>query len=352
MSSNKPYILGIDTSCDETSFAILNQNTKEVLSNTVSSQVKLHAPYGGVVPELASRSHVENISPVFQQALDDAKIKKDDIGAIAVTKTPGLIGCLLTGACFARALAYQSDIPLYGVNHLSGHLLSPFIDQKPLFPCLGLVVSGGHTTFYRIDSFDEISILGQTVDDAAGEAFDKCAKMLGLGYPGGPIVDKLAQKGDPKAFSFTIAKVKIGEQYLSFSGLKTALYYHIEKLMGEKKVEPKDLPEEIKKDLCASLQQSIVQALTKKMEYFFSQTEFKSFALSGGVALNSELRKRAQEVCDKNAMPCYIAAPRYCSDNGAMIAHAALVQKHEDERNTLNVQASKKIQARKLKAKQ
>jgi N6-L-threonylcarbamoyladenine synthase len=339
--ANKDYILGIDTSCDETSFAVLHKATGDVLSNTISSQIKLHAPYGGIVPELASRSHCENISLVCEKSIQDAGITSAQLCAIAVTKTPGLIGCLLVGASFAKALAFQLNIPLFGVNHLVGHLLSPFMGEKPVFPCLGLVVSGGHTAFYEVNSFEEISLLGQTVDDAAGEAFDKCAKLLDLGYPGGPVVDKLAKEGDEKAFNFTVAKVKMGREYLSFSGLKTAVYHHVQK--------QNLITEQIKKDLCASLQSSIVKALTEKIAYFFQQKEYKVITVSGGVALNSLLRKRVQEVCDNLGVSCYMAKPKFCGDNGAMIGYAALMQKHDNELFTLNVHASKKINARKLK---
>ncbi|EKD50700.1 MAG: hypothetical protein ACD_62C00452G0004 [uncultured bacterium] len=340
MPAHKPYILGIDTSCDETSCAILEIGSKKVLSNVVSSQIKLHAPYGGVVPELASRSHIENISAVFQGALDEASVMADQIGAVAVTKTPGLIGCLLVGASFARAFAYRHQIPLFGVNHLMGHLFSPFIDRDPVFPSLGLVVSGGHTNFYLISSFSDIKLLGQTVDDAAGEAFDKAAKMMGLGYPGGPVVDKLAKQGDDRAFGFTIAKVKLGEQYLSFSGLKTAVYHHVRAQT--------ELTQKIKEDLCASLQKSIVETLVRKMAYFVDREGVASLSLSGGVALNSLLRRRTEGLCDQLKLPGYVAQPRFCSDNGAMIAFAALVSGTQDERLTMSVAPSRKVNAREL----
>jgi len=337
----KNYILGIDTSCDETSMAVLDASGS-VLSNVISSQIKIHANYGGIVPELASRAHIENITAVYQKVLADAGIQESQLSALAVTNTPGLIGCLLVGASFAKALSHRLDIPLYGVNHLEGHLFSPFIAEKILYPFLGLVVSGGHTAFYHVAAPDKIEILGQTVDDAAGEAFDKCAKLLGLGYPGGPVVDKLARDGDENAYPFTIARVKMGERYLSFSGLKTALHHHTQKIEEE-------LSGQIAHDLCASVQKGIVDALIKKMSYFLNGGEFKAFALSGGVAMNSRLRTEVQKNCEQHAVPCFIAAPAYCTDNGAMIAYASLLGKKEDARQTLSVKPSQKLQIRKLK---
>lgn len=292
------------------------------------------------MPEMASRAHLENLTQVFSQTLSQAQISPNQIAAIAVTQTPGLIGCLLVGTSFAQGLALQLKIPLYAVNHLEAHLFSPFMETEPVFPCLGLVVSGGHTAFYKITSSHEIEVLGQTVDDAAGEAFDKCAKMMGLGYPGGAIVDRLAQKGDDKAFEFCVAKVKMGKQYLSFSGLKTALRDHVARCG--------DLTEQTTQNLCASLQKAIVDAVCEKLEYFLAQQKFLAFALSGGVAMNSLLRRRAQEVCQKNHTKSFIAKPEFCTDNGAMVAHVALVKKPEDSLFSLSVQASRKIQARKL----
>lgn len=332
------YTLGIDTSCDDTSMAILKGD--HVLSNVVSSQIKIHAEFGGIVPEVASRAHMQNLSLVFKKALEEAQLTQNQISAIAVTRTPGLIGCLLVGTSFAKALAYRLKVPLYGVNHLEGHLFSPFIGRPVEFPVLGLVVSGGHTAFYKIESFDQVSILGQTVDDAAGEAFDKVAKMLGLDYPGGPIVDRLAQKGDDQRFSFKVAQVKMGPQYLSFSGLKTAAYKHIQS--------HGDFSEKDRHDFCASLQHIIVESLIQKAQYFLKEP-FKAIAVSGGVAMNSLLRKRCQDLADRLKMPLYLAKPEFCTDNGAMIAYAAQVKVHPDQVFSLSTEATKKIQARQLK---
>lgn len=380
------FIVGIDTSCDDTSVGILQMTTKEVLANVVSSQVKLHAPHGGVVPELASRSHMENLSVVFDKALDEAGIRLDEIGAVAVTKSPGLIGCLLVGTSFAKALAYRLGVPLYGVNHLEGHLFSPFIGKEvvrgqlsvvsgDMFPFLGLVVSGGHTAFYRVNSFADIRVVGQTVDDAAGEAFDKTAKMLGLGYPGGPVIDKRARKGAKDRFPFTIARVKMGQAYLSFSGLKTAAYQYISR-QGV-------LKDNVIDDICASVQNAIVETLVRKVAYFLNPNKgptrqgsvmppsplvpaskvsdcapvpggeahgrYHAFTLSGGVGMNSLLRRRVAEVCEQYGVPCLVAAPQFCTDNGAMIAYAALLKNCRDEVFTLETLPSRKINARRLK---
>ncbi|MBF0106559.1 MAG: tRNA (adenosine(37)-N6)-threonylcarbamoyltransferase complex transferase subunit TsaD [Deltaproteobacteria bacterium] len=343
MDTQTGFIIGVDTSCDDTSVAVLEERTGCVLSNIVSSQIKIHQGFGGIVPELASRSHMENIAFVFAQALESAGINIQQITRVAVTNTPGLVGCLLVGTGFARALAYQLGVPLHGVNHLEGHLFSPFITEPPLFPCLGLVVSGGHTAFYRIASFEHVTLLGQTVDDAAGEAFDKCAKMLCLGYPGGPVIDQRAGRGDQNAFPFTVARVKMGREYLSFSGLKTAAYHHI-RVFG-------DLSEQTLNNLCASIQKGIVDALMDKAAFFFTRHRFKSFAVSGGVAMNSLLRTRSLEIADRFNVKCCIARPDYCTDNGAMIAHVAHVRQLDDQLFTLGTEATKKIQARKLACK-
>lgn len=333
--TGKNYILGIDTSCDDTSFALFDVATEHVISNVISSQTEVHAPHGGIVPELASRAHLENISLVFHEALNKADATLFDIKAIAVTNTPGLIGCLLVGTSFARSLAYRLCVPLYAVNHLEGHLFSPFIEKKTEFPFLGLVVSGGHTAFYRVMGLDEITVVGQTVDDAAGEAFDKCAKMLGLGYPGGPVIDRLAKSGNNKAFAYTKVKVKRGEQYLSFSGLKTAAYLHLQNL-------EENISEKQKLDFCASFQHAVVESICDRLQFLLDQYDYKSFAMSGGVAMNSLLRKRVQEVCAARQVPCVIAAPAYCADNGAMIAHVAHLKKPEDQLMSLETLATKK----------
>lgn len=349
MSQSPTYCLGIDTSCDETSIALLNDRTGEVLANVISSQIKVHAVHGGVVPELASREHAKNINIVFQKALDEAQISTEQISSIAVTTTPGLIGCLLVGLSFAKGLAYQLQVPLHEVNHLEGHLLSGFLDQTEFgieprqneFPILGLVVSGGHTAFYQVESPEQIQILGQTVDDAAGEAFDKGGKLIGLDYPAGPQVDRHSKKGNNQAIPFKVARVKMGEQYLSFSGLKTAAYQYAQK--------NPNLSESQINDFCASLQSSIVDALIQKTEFFLNQGEYKAVLVSGGVAMNSELRERIQDNCQKLGIKCLIAKPQYCTDNAAMIAYASLLKAHKtDGLWDAKARATQKIQARTL----
>lgn len=335
------FILGIDTSCDDTSVAILDSATGRILANLVSSQIESHAPFGGVVPELASRHHTENLPLVYEKALSEAQVSQDQIKKIAVTNTPGLMGCLLVGVNFAKALAYRLELPLVAVNHLQGHLFSPFIESTPVFPFLGLVVSGGHTAFYDVRAFDDVSLIGQTVDDAAGEAYDKCAKMLSLGYPGGPVIDRLAGSGDEHAFKFSPVKVRMGESYLSFSGLKTAAYHHWLKA-GEEKFNDQDV-----KNLCASFQKSIVGHLMQRAQFFLTSGKYRAFALSGGVAMNSELRKQVQNLCLKMQIECHLAKPQYTTDNAAMIAYAGL-QQQPVSLDDVVVMASKKIQARKL----
>lgn len=335
-------ILGIDTSCDETSIAVLDLNGS-VLANIVSSQIKTHAAFGGVVPELASRAHVENISFVYGESLRAAGIEEKTLAAVAVTFTPGLIGCLLTGLSFAKGVSYRLDIPLWGVNHLQAHLLSPFIEMGDIpHPFLGLVVSGGHTAFYRVEAASAVSLLGQTVDDAAGEAFDKCAKLLNLAYPGGPLVEKLALTGNEKAFPFTKARVKMGEAYLSFSGLKTALGRHVRDCQGE-------LSGAVVSDLCASVQKGIVDTLTDKLAFFLRRGEYVGFALSGGVAVNKRLRAEVESLCREFKLPCYLAKPEFCTDNGAMIAFAGLLGEKKDGKFSLEAVASQRVQARALK---
>lgn len=333
-------MLGIDTSCDETSIAIVDSQTRTAVVNFISSQVNLHAQFGGVVPELASRGHAENLGVIFQQALKAAQVCPEDLIGVAVTTSPGLMGCLLVGTSFAKALSSRFKKPLYAINHLEAHLFSPFLGTLPEFPFLGLVVSGGHTAFYHVQSFDEITLLGQTVDDAAGETYDKTAKMMGLGYPGGPIIDEMAQNGDDSTFAFTVPKVKMGEQYLSFSGIKTAVNHHLKSL---KKRDTK-----IDQDLCASLQNIIVKTLIEKTAYFFKKNSYRSIALSGGVAMNSLLRKKITEFCEREKVNCAMASHEFCTDNGAMVGYLALFRKPLKNLENLETRPTQKIQARQL----
>ena len=294
MVKNKSiYILGIESSCDDTSAAVICNG--KVLTNVVANQ-EIHAKYGGVVPELASRAHQQNIVPVIQQAIQQANIDKKDISAIAFTRGPGLMGSLLVGSSFARSLSLALNIPLIPVNHMQAHVLAHFIEdenqQKPLFPFLCLTISGGHTQIVKITSYFNMEVIGETMDDAVGEAFDKSAKILGLPYPGGPFIDKYAKLGNPDAFQFT--KPKMSDLNFSFSGLKTGILYFIQKKVKEN---PNFIEENLN-DICASIQRTIVEILFDKLEKAVELTGIKHIAIAGGVSANSEIRgtlKAAEE---------------------------------------------------------
>lgn len=316
------YILGIESSCDDTSAAILCNN--KVLANVVSSQ-EVHRQFGGVVPELASRSHQANIIPVIDAALKEAKITKKMLNAIAFTRGPGLLGSLLVGTSFAKGFSESLQIPLIDVHHLQAHILAHFIEHSneiidmpptPAFPFICLTVSGGHTQLVKVNSPFSFEILGETLDDAAGEAFDKAAKMLGLSYPGGPFIDKLAKQGNPTAFEFPHPQI----QHLdfSFSGLKTSILYFLQKKLNEN---PHFIEENLT-DLCASIQYIIVQILVQKLEKAAQLTGIKEVALAGGVSANSSLRQAVIAAGLKHHWHVFIPKLQYCTDNAAMIAMA------------------------------
>ena len=312
--TKKPIILGIESSCDDTSAAILQG--QNILSNIVANQ-QIHSLYGGVVPELASRAHQQNIIPVVDAAIKKANISKEDISAITFTKGPGLLGSLLVGSSFAKSFAMGMNIPLIAVNHMQGHILSHFIDEgepMPKFPFLCLTVSGGHTQIVRIESHSNMQVIGTTIDDAAGEAFDKSAKILGLPYPGGPHIDKHAKKGNIHAFEF--GKPKIKELDFSFSGLKTSILYKIQNNLQKN---PKFIEENME-DLCASIQHSIVSILLKKLEKAIKLTGIKQLAIAGGVSANSYLRSELEKLAIDKGYQLYIPKFEYCTDNAAMIA--------------------------------
>jgi N6-L-threonylcarbamoyladenine synthase len=314
--SKLPIILGIESSCDDTCAAILQG--QKILSNIVANQ-DIHKIYGGVVPELASRAHQQNIIPVVDAAIKKAKIKKKDITAIAFTKGPGLLGSLLVGSSFAKSFAMGMNIPLIAVNHMKGHILSHFIDEgkvMPKFPFLCLTVSGGHTQIVKIESPSKMEVIGTTLDDAAGEAFDKSAKVLGLSYPGGPLIDKYAKNGNHHAFEF--GKPKIKELNFSFSGIKTSIMRLIQKGVAEN---PNFIAENLK-DLCASIQHSIVSILLKKLEKAIQQTSITQIAIAGGVSANSCLRSELKQLAKIKGYQLYIPKFEYCTDNAAMIAIA------------------------------
>ena len=316
---NEKYILAIESSCDDTSAAVLKG--RKVLSNVIASQ-KVHEEYGGVVPELASREHQKNIVPVVQAALKRAEVDLSEIDAIACTQGPGLMGSLLVGVSFAKALALSRNIPLIGVHHMKAHILAHFIEDQGQtselnFPFLCLTVSGGHTQIVRVDAVDQMKILGETIDDAAGEAFDKIAKIIGLPYPGGPLVDKLSKEGNPNAFKFS--KSKVGEYDFSFSGLKTNALYFLQKQMKEN---PNFIEENLN-DLCASVQHSIVEVLIEKTFTAAKNEGLSQVCIAGGVSANSLLRSRLVEEAEANDMEAFIPKFEYCTDNAAMIGITA-----------------------------
>lgn len=315
-------ILAIETSCDDTAAAVIVDG--ELRSNVVSSQL-IHAEYGGVVPELASRDHQRLIVPVVQQALDEAEITRQNLHAIAVTYGPGLAGSLLVGLSFAKALALGLDLPLVGVNHLEGHIYSVFLedtllenDKRLEFPYLCLVVSGGHTQLVRVDADFKLTLFGQTRDDAAGEAFDKVAKLLGLGYPGGPKIDALAQKGDPSFHRFP--RTRAGAYDFSFSGLKTSVLYYLNAYSEQ---ERKHFLNEHMADLCASFQQAILDVLIDALRRSVEETGIQHVAIVGGVSANTGLRKAASALAHDMDFSLHLPPLRYCMDNAAMIAITA-----------------------------
>lgn len=315
MKENNCYILGIESSCDDTAAAVINNGT--VLSNVVATQ-KIHEEYGGVVPELASRAHQQNIVPVVHQALRKANIDKNQLSAIAYTKGPGLMGSLLVGASFSKSFAIGLNIPLIDVNHMQAHILAHFIKSEdqtmPNFPFLALTISGGHTQIVKVSNYFSMEVLGETIDDAVGEAFDKSAKILGLPYPGGPLIDKYAQKGNPKAYKFT--KPKVGPMDFSFSGLKTAVLYFIER---EVKNNPNFISENME-DICASIQFTIVDYLMDKLKNAVKHTGIKEIVIGGGVSANSGIRSALAEAQQKYQWQTHIPKFEYCTDNAAMIA--------------------------------
>ncbi|RQO31598.1 tRNA (adenosine(37)-N6)-threonylcarbamoyltransferase complex transferase subunit TsaD [Taibaiella sp. KBW10] len=321
-SEQHQIILAIESSCDETSASVVRDGV--VLSNIIATQ-KVHEEYGGVVPELASRAHLQNIVPVVDQALKAAQISKESLHAIAFTQAPGLLGALLVGSSFAKGLAQALDIPLIPVHHMQAHVLAHFIeDPKPTFPFLCLTVSGGHTQIVLCHAPLDMEILGETIDDAAGEAFDKIAKMLELPYPGGPLIDKYAQEGNPRAFEFPIPNLE-GLNF-SFSGVKTAVLYFLQK---KKAIDP-DFVKENLKDICASVQYTIVKALMKKFEKAAKAYGVSHIGVAGGVSANSGLRTAISELGQKYKWQVYLPKFEYCTDNAAMIAitaHYKMLQK-------------------------
>jgi len=309
-----PVILGIESSCDDTSASVCVDGV--ILSNVIANQ-SIHEAYGGVVPELASRVHQQNIVPAVQQALLNAKVNKNDIDAVAFTRGPGLLGSLLVGVSFAKAFALAQNAPLVEINHMQAHILAHFIgDHKPVFPFLCLTVSGGHTQIVLVKDYFEMEIIGQTLDDAAGEAMDKTSKILGLPYPGGPLIDKYARQGNPDAYKFP--EPQISGFDFSFSGLKTSILYFIRDNVAKNP----DFISENMADICASVEKRIATILLNKFEKAAKQYSIKQLALAGGVSANTGLRLGLQALCEKNGWESFIPAMQYCTDNAAMIAIA------------------------------
>ena len=335
-------VLGIESSCDDTAAAVLKDGV--VASNIVSSQDAIHGPFGGVVPELASRHHLENVLPVVHRALDEARVGLDDVDGIAVTRGPGLVGCLLVGLSVAQGLAFARGLPLVGVNHLEGHLLAIFLDRSVAFPYLALLVSGGHTSLVLAEDAGRYRAIGRTVDDAAGEAFDKGAKMLGLGFPGGREIDRLAREGDTEAVRFPRAVVKSGRDDFSFSGLKTALRdclrgsrTHLPP--GRAPFDGENLSPQALRDIAASFQEAVVDSLVSTSIAAARELGVERVVVSGGVSANSRLRARMQETALEHGLEALFPPPRYCTDNAAMIAYAGGLRLARGERDPLTLDA-------------
>ena len=309
-------ILAIESSCDETAAAVV-KNGREVLSNVINTQIAIHTEYGGVVPEIASRKHIENINPVIRKALEDAGVTLDDIDAIGVTYGPGLVGALLVGVAEAKAIAFAKNKPLVGVHHIEGHISGSYVENKELEPpFVALVVSGGHTHLVKVNDYGEYEIVGRTRDDAAGEAFDKVARAIGLGYPGGPKIDKLAKEGNPDAIEFPRAHVDDAPYDFSFSGIKSAVLNYI----NSANMQGKEIN---RADVAASFQKAVVDALVSRAVRLAKECGMDKLAIAGGVASNSALRAAVQEECTKNNIRFYSPSPILCTDNAAMIGAAA-----------------------------
>ena len=332
MREKDVLILAIESSCDETAASVV-KNGRTILSNVISSQIELHKLYGGVVPEIASRKHIEKINQVIEEALDQAGVTLDDLDAIGVTYGPGLVGALLVGVAEAKAISYAKKLPLVGVHHIEGHVSANYIehlDLEPPFMCL--IVSGGHTHLVIVKDYGEFEILGRTRDDAAGEAFDKVARAIGLGYPGGPKIDKLSKEGNADAIVFPKAKLENGPYDFSFSGVKSAVLNHINrcKMQGESICEA---------DIAASFQKAVVDTLTEKAVKAAKEYKMDKLAIAGGVASNGSLRHAMQEACERQGIQFYYPSPIFCTDNAAMIGVAAHYEYQKGVRHGLDLNA-------------
>jgi len=331
-------VLGIESSCDETAAAVVRDGNR-ILSSVISSQIELHKPFGGVVPELASREHLEKIDPVVDEALAKANVSLKDIEAVAVTRGPGLIGSLLVGVCYAKALAFGLNIPFIGVNHIEGHVFSVAFENPPIeYPALALIVSGGHTNLFFIPVAGLYKVVSRTRDDAAGEAFDKVAKMLGLDYPGGPVVEKLAREGAAGAVKFPVAKISDGRPDFSFSGLKTG----VARFIRENNIPPvaaNQMPSQEIKDICAGFQATVVKSLVGTMEKLALELKPKTLIVAGGVACNLALQSAARDCAERLNLPVYFPSKHLSTDNAAMIAAAGNFHLERGERADLRMTA-------------
>lgn len=332
MSEKDTLILAIESSCDETAASVV-KNGRTILSNVISSQIELHKLYGGVVPEIASRKHIEKINQVIEEALEQAEVTLDDLDAVGVTYGPGLVGALLVGVAEAKAISYAKKLPLVGVHHIEGHVSANYIehpDLEPPFMCL--IVSGGHTHLVIVKDYGEFEILGRTRDDAAGEAFDKVARAIGLGYPGGPKIDKLAKEGNAEAIQFPKAKLESGPYDFSFSGVKSAVLNYINKC----KMQGKEFD---RADLAASFQKAVVDTLVEKAVKAAKEYHMDKLAIAGGVASNSALRGAMENACKKEDIQFYYPSPIFCTDNAAMIGVAAYYEYQKGTRHGLDLNA-------------
>lgn len=324
-------VLGIETSCDETAAAVVRDG-KHIVSSVIASQIEMHKPFGGVVPELASREHLEKIGPIVDAALREANVTLADLSAIAVTQGPGLIGSLLVGVCYAKGLAFGLDIPLIGVNHIEGHVFSVVFENPPVeYPALALIVSGGHTNLFHIPEPGQYRVVSRTRDDAAGEAFDKVAKMLGLEYPGGPVIERLAREGNPSAVKFTRPKISDGRPDFSFSGLKTAVAKHVRE-NGITPVDQGTAPGNAIKDLAASFQNAVIRSLVETLEQQARRLGARTLIVAGGVASNALLREASEAAAHRLGLPVYFPSRHLSTDNAAMIAAAGYFHLQRGER--------------------
>jgi N6-L-threonylcarbamoyladenine synthase len=331
-------VLGVESSCDETAAAVVKDG-REILSSVIFSQIELHRPFGGVFPELAAREHLEKIEPVVREALEKANLTFQDLDAVAVTQGPGLIGSLLVGVSYAKALAWGLDIPFIGVNHIEGHVYSIVFENPPVeYPALALIVSGGHTNLFYIPEEGKYKVVSRTRDDAAGEAFDKVAKMLGLAYPGGPVIEKLSTEGNARKIKFPVAKISDGRPDFSFSGLKTAVSRYIR----ENEIAPlaeNEAPNQAIKDIAASFQATVVKSLMANVEKLAEELNPKTLIVAGGVACNTALREAAEAFGAKRNLPVYFPSKHLSTDNAAMIAAAGYFHLQQGEKSDLRMTA-------------